>query len=155
MMEIELRLENVAAIKRAFDKAPLVALNEFSRAVDKSIKLIERNLKTREAPVNKQPGGGSLRQNIESKMVTKLTGEVASKAPYTIYVHQGTRPHIIRTVNARVLANKRTGQFFGKVVHHPGTRPNPFMVRALESAKKDIGRFIGDAIANVTKTLKG
>ena len=35
------------------------------------------------------------------------------KAQYAPYVEFGTAPHIIRAVNARVLANTQTGQFFG------------------------------------------
>jgi hypothetical protein len=44
------------------------------------------------------------------------------KASYAPFVEFGTAPHEIRPVNAKVLANKKTGQFFGTLVHHPGTK---------------------------------
>ena len=59
---------------------------------------------------------------------------VTSNAPYSIFVHQGTRPHVIRAVNARALSFywPRVGrQVFFASVNHPGTRPNPFMAEAV------------------------
>jgi hypothetical protein len=48
------------------------------------------------------------------------------------YVLQGTRPHLIRARRARFLRFEVGGQvMFRKVVHHPGTRANPFLQRAL------------------------
>ena len=51
---------------------------------------------------------------------------------YAAFVNDGTRPHIIRPRNARALRFVVGGQVvYAKVVHHPGTRPNPFLDRAL------------------------
>jgi hypothetical protein len=44
----------------------------------------------------------------------------------------GTRPHIIRSHGPYPLRNRRTGQVFGPVVHHPGTQPRPFLRPALD-----------------------
>ena len=56
--------------------------------------------------------------------------EVSANTPYAGYVHNGTRPHIIRVRNARVLTDGVN--FFGQVVRHPGTRPQPFLTQALK-----------------------
>lgn len=51
---------------------------------------------------------------------------------YAAFVNDGTRPHIIRPKNARALRFRVGGQIvYARVVHHPGTRPNPFLDRAL------------------------
>jgi hypothetical protein len=51
---------------------------------------------------------------------------------YAAMVNDGTRPHIIRPKNASVLRFTVGGQVvYARVVHHPGTRPNPFLDRAL------------------------
>lgn len=51
---------------------------------------------------------------------------------YARYVNDGTRPHVIRPKNAKVLRFVVGGQVvFARVVHHPGTRANPFLDRAL------------------------
>src|ERR1700684_758693 len=57
--------------------------------------------------------------------IGNLTARWYPKASYAPFVEFGTAPHIIRPVKARVLANKETGQFFGTLVHHPGTKANP------------------------------
>ena len=51
---------------------------------------------------------------------------------YAAFVNDGTRPHVIRPRNKQVLRFTVGGRVvFAKVVHHPGTRPNPFLDRAL------------------------
>lgn len=55
--------------------------------------------------------------------------------PYAIYVHEGTKPHIIRARNAKALAFKwaanpsthPSGLSFFASVNHPGTKPNRFL----------------------------
>lgn len=51
---------------------------------------------------------------------------------YARHVNDGTGPHIIRPRNAKALRFVVGGQVvYAKVVHHPGTRANPFLDRAL------------------------
>jgi len=150
MVEIKVQMEGLKELQEAFRKAPKLSLEETSKAVQKTVLTLQKQ-SMKEAPVNKQSGGGNLRQNIRSKMTSKLSGVVEAKANYSIFVHEGTAPHEIRPVNARVLANKRTGEFFGKLVHHPGTRPNPFFIRAINASKKQITEFFNQAVVNVFK----
>lgn len=58
-------------------------------------------------------------------------------APYAMYVVHGTQPHVIRPVNASVLAFEGASgkMVFTRLVHHPGTKPNPWMQRAAEYAR--------------------
>lgn len=47
-------------------------------------------------------------------------------------VNDGTRPHVIRPRAKQVLRFQVGGRtVFAKVVNHPGTKPNPFLDRAL------------------------
>lgn len=51
---------------------------------------------------------------------------------YAAMVNDGTRPHIIRPKTKQVLKFTVGGRtVYAKVVHHPGTRANPFLDRAL------------------------
>lgn len=160
MIEIQAQLFNVAELEAAFKRAPITTLNEVSKAVNKARYQVEREAKIT-APVNKQTGGGTLRQSITSKMLTRLSAEIVAEAPYSGFVHGfeqggvwiGTRPHDIEVKNKKVLANKRTGQFFGKKVHHPGTKANPFLWRGLKNAGTKIDEFFQTAMANVLKTF--
>lgn len=64
----------------------------------------------------------------------EVSGQVArigSNVKYAAMVEVGTGPHIIRARNARVLANRDTGQVFGPVVHHPGTPAQAYLAPAV------------------------
>ena len=62
--------------------------------------------------------------------------ELADGVTYGIDVEFGTDPHIIIAKNKKVLANKKKGLIFGKIVHHPGTVAQPFMRPALFQVKE-------------------
>jgi HK97 gp10 family phage protein len=152
-MDISIKIKNLAQLKAAFQKAPAIATREFGTAIEKTAFKIEGEAK-RNAPVNKQSGGGNLRQSISSRMIGKASAVVQSKAKYSAYVDQGTKPHIIRVKNARVLANRRTEQFFGKIVHHPGTRKQPYFTDALKSGEKFINNELTQAIQNIFNSIR-
>lgn len=150
MVEISIKVPNLKAIQATFNAAPLKMGKNLSKAVEQTITKVESTAK-REAPVNKQTGGGNLRQSIKSRMLGVARGAVEVNAKYAVPVHEGSRPHIIRVRNKRVLANRRTGQIFGKRVKHPGTRPNKFLQRAVDKNKKTIDGYFIKAVQNVFK----
>ena len=76
------------------------------------------------------------------------TFAVENAVSYANFVISGTRPHDIRPKQRHVLAfNCRGGKVFAKRVHHPGTKPNNFTVKAADSA---LGKFAGI----ISKALK-
>lgn len=61
---------------------------------------------------------------------------------YAAFVNDGTAPHIIRPRRAQVLRFTVGGRVvFARVVHHPGTRANPFLDRALREVLAGNGRW--------------
>jgi len=85
-----------------------------------------------EAPVRT----GNLRALIGMKMrVTRtlVIGEVYSKARYSHYVHDATRPHVIRARRRRALRFELPPGhvIFRRAVFHPGTRGVPFLRRPM------------------------
>jgi hypothetical protein len=61
---------------------------------------------------------------------------VAAHAPYAAYVELGTRPHVILPRNAQALRwYGPDGAVFAKRVNHPGTKPEPFLRRALYTVR--------------------
>lgn len=71
------------------------------------------------------------------------------------YLEFGTRPHIIRPKTAKALRWASGGNAtlagrprggapvqFAKVVHHPGTKPYPFMVPGTEKALVNLGDLV-------------
>lgn len=64
-----------------------------------------------------------------------LHAEIGTDVDYGLYVEVGTKPHVIRSTGPWPLRNRRTGQTFGQVVHHPGTRAQPYLRPALDSIR--------------------
>jgi HK97 gp10 family phage protein len=154
MINMQVKIEGLEKFKSALEEAPYLTVTEISKAIQKSLITVANQAK-KEAPVNKGFGGGTLRQKITSLpiMETRLRGKIESQAPYSGYVEGGTRPHIIRVKNKKVLANKRLGKFFGEKVKHPGTKANPFFQRAVEKTKTKVDEFFSKALENITKSL--
>lgn len=58
-------------------------------------------------------------------------GAVLDTADYALYVHEGTRPHLIRPRRAKALRFEIGGRtVFARLVRHPGTRARPFLRNA-------------------------
>jgi hypothetical protein len=88
---------------------------------------------------------GVLKSSISYRRTVKGL-QVISSARYATYVAQGTGPHPIDPVHARVLhwVDKKTGaEVFAMHVDHPGTRPNPYPQRALRAMKGEITGTLG------------
>ena len=61
------------------------------------------------------------------------TGEVVSRDKIAIFLMRGTRPHIIVPRRKKALRWADGQKFiFAKKVHHPGTKPDPFLTNAFE-----------------------
>jgi HK97 gp10 family phage protein len=73
------------------------------------------------------------------KEVVDGEASIGALASYAVYVVKGTAPHEIRPVNASVLAFEvEGGMVFTPLVRHPGTKPNPFMQRAVDAAREKV-----------------
>jgi hypothetical protein len=113
------------------------------------------NAVKREAPVSKVqpiyatrgatvPGGtrhagdaplrpsGYLRSSVHAFRLgdDRLIGPVA---PYGGFVVEGTPAHSIDSTGPWPLRNRATGQVFGPHVNHPGTAPNDFITRGVQT----------------------
>jgi hypothetical protein len=93
---------------------------------------------------------GHLGRSIVPGSITRDTASVEARTPYAATIEKGSRPHIIKPRKAKVLAwggsRRLSGKLrkgsratnFAMIVHHPGTKPYPFL---LPAAKKAAGRF--------------
>ena len=153
MLNMQVKIDGLDNLEEALRRAPELTVSEIGGAIQKSLVTISSQAK-REAPVNKGFGGGTLRQKISMPiMLTKLRGKVESTAPYSIFVHEGTRKHIIRPRIKKGLANVRMGKYFGKIVKHPGTKANPFFKRAFNKSESKMSSFFNKALENIIKSF--
>lgn len=83
---------------------------------------------------------GTLRQSIR---LTELNSKIApsvsvgSDLHYALLHHEGSRPHVITPNSGRLLRFKVGGKVvYARMVKHPGTKPNPYLARALLEAVK-------------------
>lgn len=145
MANISIKLKNADKILQAFKQAPQQASKGIQKAVEQTVLLVNKTAK-RTAPSNT----AELRKSIRSS-VNGMSGSVEVGISYAVAVHEGTRPHIIVPKNKKALANKRTGQMFGKRVNHPGTKAQPFLREAVEMSEAQINNYFLDAIKGIIK----
>jgi hypothetical protein len=100
---------------------------------------------------------GFLAQSIK-KEVGESKVSIKPLAPYALFVEKGTAPHIIRPVNARCLAfqgGMLGGMVFARLVHHPGTKPNPFVAKTALETRDEAGniakRVLDEALGKATE----
>ncbi len=145
---MKIRVEvNTDELMKAVKAEPIIASQEIQKAVNKSaIKVLQ--IAQKEAPVKTH----HLVQRIKARF-EPLVGIVESLAQYSVFVHEGTRPHIILPVRKKALANVKRGLMFGRKVNHPGTSPNRFMLRSIKKAIPSIERYFEQAVENIVKKI--
>jgi hypothetical protein len=96
---------------------------------------------------------GHLGRSIRAGNLFSDHAVVEATVNYAAYVEYGTRAHIIRPRNKRILrfpANGHSARLTGSVrrggdavfareVHHPGTKPRPFLVPGARAALTKVG----------------
>ena len=83
---------------------------------------------------------GKLAGSIVLEIDENGEAKLQALAPYAKFVVEGTRPHKIYPVRANALVFKaKSGDLiFTRLVRHPGTKPNPFLTRAVDKAREQI-----------------
>lgn len=102
------------------------------------------------APVGKGPEAGRLRDSMRGRRQFTATGlrlEFRSDASYVSFVLKGTKAHVIRPRSAKVLYwQDGGGGHFARMVHHPGTKANPFVSRAVDPLRPLIAARMASAV---------
>ena len=158
MPNFSVDIKNIDALKDALHDYPQEASGRLKDAINRALAILAKSgvpdtfqfktpssLRTRYLELNWGAPGKGLKLATD----TDLTGRIWSNAKYAIFVHEGTRPHEIRAVRKQVLANKKIGQIFGKVVHHPGTAPNRFLPRIIAKGQQEITNTFRDALTAI------
>ena len=123
------------------------ALNRTFRATSRSEgEIAARQIVARAkvlAPVDTGRLRASIRVERQSTFGLRQRWTVGSDVEYAPMVNDGTRPHIIRPRRAKALKFTVGGRtVYARVVHHPGTRANPFLDKALADVARSRGYSI-------------
>ena len=93
---------------------------------------------------------GHLGRSIVPGALTATHAQVEARTPYAATVEFGSKPHIIRPVKAKALAwggvRRLSGTLakgsspthFARLVHHPGTKPYPYLIPGAKKAVADM-----------------
>jgi HK97 gp10 family phage protein len=124
-----------AALNRQIRGASRAELDRAARQVMNRAKIL--------APVDTGRLRASIRVEARRTLGLRTVYTIGSDVYYAPYVNDGTRPHTIRPRRGKALRFTIGGRVvYARVVHHPGTRPRPFLDRALrEVAAQDGYRF--------------
>jgi hypothetical protein len=142
-----LEIKNADAISAALAASPSIMQRYLDRALKASaITIFDK----RESEVPKDTGQLSATMQWDS---SRLSARIYPTKTYAEPVHEGSRPHVIEAKNAKVLFNKKTGQYFGKRVNHPGNKPNRFLVRMLDSSESAVQDYFEQALGLATRDI--
>lgn len=121
-----------AALSRTIRGASRNELDAAARQVLNRAKIL--------APVDTGRLRASIRIESKRTLTLRTIYTIGSDVFYAPYVNDGTRPHQIRPKRAKALRFKVGGRtVFAAVVNHPGTKPNPFLDRALREVAASRG----------------
>jgi len=92
-----------------------------------------------------------LRRSILPRFLN-LSAIIEPNVKYAIFVHEGTRPHIITPRNKKALYWKGAMHPVKRVMH-PGTKANPFMEIGAENSRKGIEEIFNKKINEVLNDI--
>ena len=135
-MQIEVKIQNLNEVKAALAKSPIIVSKHINKAIRESITLdLQRDI-TEETP---RKTGELKRSILRGIRISNLRGEIGTNLNYALYVHRKTKPHIIVPKTKKALYWKGAAHPY-RIVHHPGTKANPFMERGVRKAEPSINR---------------
>ena len=135
-MDIQLKISGDT--QKRIDQAVKTIPEHIKMAVRNATSYLEVKI-VENTPIGKSRTKGGLHGSWHDK-VSGFQGMIYTDKHYAIYVHEGTRPHIIRPKNGRALMWPGAPHPY-RMVHHPGTKANPFVTRTLDQQRKAIEEY--------------
>lgn len=137
--------DNEIGFSLTFDKTQLDKLGEVGkRAVATAISLTAQELwgnVRKEAPTDH----GRLAGSFELEQRGELTYAVTTAVEYALVVQEGSGEHWIEPKDAKALWWEGAAHPFARV-WHPGTKPNPYVDRAIDATSSRIEEFVRRAV---------
>jgi hypothetical protein len=146
-MDFQIVIAGIAELTARLSQSPKIVAPILQRALSASQAILAKHTTKDTVPWRT----GFLVQTFSAMMeVGKL--HWYPTASYARFVEFGTAPHTILPKNGRALMWPGADHPV-RIVHHPGTRANPFMERIVASAQEDINAQFGMALTQITAAL--
>ncbi|MBR6635950.1 MAG: hypothetical protein IKK97_00715 [Phascolarctobacterium sp.] len=140
-------------LARAFEKAPQATRD----MVRKQLKIAAESIKDRASTEHryKRKDGMLEREGIDTMVEDNVAViSLSPRVPYGIYVHEGTKPHIILPRRKKLLRWTDGNRWFSKYqVNHPGTKPDPFLYNAAKVETPLIQSRFEGALEKLVRSL--
>lgn len=132
MASYQIEIKNLDALRAAFKKSPQIAEKNIQKAIIASAAEVQKNARRGTVPWRT----GNLVQSFGNGItIGRLIARISPTARYAVYVHEGTKPHVIKPKTGKALFWPGASHPV-RSVKHPGTKPNRFMLKVAEKAKK-------------------
>lgn len=147
-MSAKLKIGGFNKLLRIAERFPHIAEKWVGKAISRTLVRILGAEKV-EAPFGTT---GNLRDNWQID-TGRFTGRLFSRAPYALFVHEGTRPHFPPVGELTPWAQKRgiNPWALARSIASRGTKANPFLQRAVDSTKPSIEGEFKDALEGILK----
>lgn len=95
----------------------------------------------------------TLNKSIKYKLF-KDHAQVYSNISYAKYVHEWTKPHLIKPLTKKSLYREKDWiWYFSNLVHHPWTKANPFFETALKNKENEIIKICNEILQSAINNL--
>lgn len=108
-----------------------------------------------QAGADKHTKTGALLQSLYNRNIPggREIGHDPQRAPHAVFVHWGTKPHVIKPKDKQSLRYPGrkfyAGWVFAKVVHHPGYKGDHWLTRAADDAVRNFDSIVQNALRKV------
>jgi len=143
-------IPNLQALMNAFHQAPDVAKTQFDWAFLNSKIALANATNPSNVP---HKTGNLLKLNNWKGLQEPMKFTWSPLVNYAAFVEFGTAPHMIFPKVKKALHWGGDDGPVVKYVHHPGTKPNPFMERIAEEATPRIQGYFEQALEKITEKI--
>lgn len=147
---IAIKIKNLKKIKRAFKMVPKNARMRYLVAIKLAAQATKSEMKS-EVPKKTRNLARSIQATTSG--FSAVIGPNLNDAPYAVFVHEGTKTHIIRPSSKKALFWPGAKHPVKKV-NHPGIKPNKFVIRTAIKATPKVNKIFELTTKKILKEFK-
>jgi hypothetical protein len=146
---VKVKIHGLKEMQSAFKRSPKIVADEINSAIKKSI------LSILARAVPKMPVDTNFLRSRNVTIFSKLMGKLENRAPYAIFVHEGTKPHFPPLHAIERWANRHGIPPFlvARAIARKGTKGKPFYDIAVKESQTLINHIFSRALDNITIKL--